>query len=676
VAPAPQLGWEQWREDLKLAVAARYDRPNPRAGTAVARRAPVKAIACAGVLLLVACSSGGGGGGAPLDGGLGGFGAGGAGGVGGGIGGTSGAAGSGASTGTGGGAPMCPADFELCGSVCVNQKDDPLHCGGCDQKCTPGDVCAAGSCQTILDCSATPCVGLTYCDLASKKCLPGCLTDQQCASNEQCDTAAHACDCAPGHHRCAGVCIPESSISGCGASCTVCPQDANGQASCNGGQCALTCNGGFHDCAGSCKPSDSPASCGTSCSACPGDPSGTATCNAGQCGISCNTGNHLCGSQCKSDTSPASCGTSCTPCPTKTGATASCVAGACTYSCSNGVTLGAATKYATAGSPKDLAIGDVTGDGKLDVVVAGSGIYVHPGNGDGTFQPVVQYTLANGTGVAIGDINGDGKKDVVATAGVSNTTLPPRGLWTLTQTASGTLSAAAQVVSTSTVPSRVFLEDFSGDGKLDYVLFTGGLMFAAGNGNGTFGTAASKSLYGTSAASAEVTGDTRPDLVLAAYDKVYVVPGSASGVLGSEVPTAITYNSYYRLDTGDMNGDGKNDVVLGTNDASAAGVMVMTSSGGGALGAPVTQSGGKGAPVVGDFNKDGKNDIVQTDSYYVYLRLSTPSGSLSAPEEIYSGASPARAVAADLDNDGFSDLVIASDATWTDEIYVMKSTCK
>jgi hypothetical protein len=198
-----------------------------------------------------------------------------------------------------------------------------------------------------------------------------------------------------------------------------------------------------------------------------------------------------------------------------------------------------------------------------------------------------------------------------------------------------------------------------------------GLVFAAGSGGGNFATSQSKSLGGTWAATGEVTGDSRPDVVIAAYDKIYVVPGSTN-VFGTETPTTVTYNSYYSITTGDLSGDGKGDVLLGSQDA----LLVMTSNGGGALATATTQTGGNGIPAVGDFNHDGKPDVAQVSGYYVYLRLSGPSGALGAATQIYSGADGVRAAATDLDGDGFSDLVIASNGTWNDEIIVMRSSCK
>jgi hypothetical protein len=78
--------------------------------------------------------------------------------------------------------------------------------------------------------------------------------------------------------------------------------------------------------------------------------------------------------------------------------------------------------YATGQLPYAAAAGDFNRDGKLDLVVANSDSHakVHHtvsvllGNGDGTFQPQVQYGTGNGAeSVAVADFNHDGKLDIV-----------------------------------------------------------------------------------------------------------------------------------------------------------------------------------------------------------------------------------------------------------------------
>ena len=91
-----------------------------------------------------------------------------------------------------------------------------------------------------------------------------------------------------------------------------------------------------------------------------------------------------------------------------------------------GGTFGTNADYETGFSPVSVAIGDVSGDGKLDLVTANyfrDAVSVLPGNGDGTFQAKTDYGTGGGpSSVAIGDLNADGKLDL-ATANTACSTV-------------------------------------------------------------------------------------------------------------------------------------------------------------------------------------------------------------------------------------------------------------
>ena len=91
--------------------------------------------------------------------------------------------------------------------------------------------------------------------------------------------------------------------------------------------------------------------------------------------------------------------------------------------------LGAEADFATGSLPYSVAIGDIDGDGKSDVVVANSNdntvsVLLNTGS-PGNISFAAQTTFATGVtpqSVAIGDIDGDGKPDL-ATANIDGNTV-------------------------------------------------------------------------------------------------------------------------------------------------------------------------------------------------------------------------------------------------------------
>src|SRR5207302_543791 len=74
-----------------------------------------------------------------------------------------------------------------------------------------------------------------------------------------------------------------------------------------------------------------------------------------------------------------------------------------------------AVNYPAGPNPHSIAVGDFNGDGRPDLVVAnqaGDDLSVLLGNGDGTFRPGQPCTAIAPTAVAVGDFNGDGSTDL------------------------------------------------------------------------------------------------------------------------------------------------------------------------------------------------------------------------------------------------------------------------
>jgi hypothetical protein len=250
--------------------------------------------------------------------------------------------------------------------------------------------------------------------------------------------------------------------------------------------------------------------------------------------------------------------------------------------------------------PNPMAVVDVNGDGKVDVVVAncapkgstgcgdGNGnIGVLLGNGDGTFQPVVTHTTGfsqGGTGLAVGDLNGDGELDVIVTGSCK---ICQKGhIAVLLGNGNGTFKPPVHYALLEAGTSGIAIADLNSDGKLDVVVggccsrLDGLVTVMLGNGDGTFGAPRG---YGEpfpdGLALADVNGDGILDILVADDAQptaLGVLEGVGDGTFLAPLnfyvhPSSVYLNtSVFSVAVTDVNRDGKPDVIVGgsygTND--------------------------------------------------------------------------------------------------------------
>ena len=221
----------------------------------------------------------------------------------------------------------CKSGQTLCGKTCTNLLQDVANCGKCDNACTAGQVCSAGSCavscqQGLVNCNGT-CVNLKTDPKNCGACTSTCKTGQQCLSG------TCTLSCQTGLTNCSGTCVNlKTNLSNCGVCGTTCKA---GEV-CSSGACAVSCQQGMSNCSGTCVNLKTDLS---NCGACGSTCKAGESCSAGGCMLSCQSGLTNCAGTCVDlKVSLSNCGY----CGTKCTAGQICAAGACTLSCQSGLT--------------------------------------------------------------------------------------------------------------------------------------------------------------------------------------------------------------------------------------------------------------------------------------------------------------------------------------------------
>lgn len=251
-------------------------------------------------------------------------------------------------------------------------------------------------------------------------------------------------------------------------------------------------------------------------------------------------------------------------------------------------------------------------------------------------NPIFLPAQVNTAGLDVADLDNDGKLDIVATNYITNS------YSIFKNNGSGSnisFNAAVNIATTENVnPTQIFLTDFDGDGKKD--------MAICSNGN------------------------SRTNI----YKNI-----SNTAITFSAVPLALEGNAVvFRGDVGDINNDGKIDIVVSSFSSQTTSVYKNTSVGGVISFEPKVdfQAGSviQSSRLV-DLNNDGKLDLVQSAGGGTDSRINVfenigqgqtiNTNTFSAVTRYGSGDSPTGLDFADLDNDGKVDILQANFAAPT-----------
>ena len=297
-----------------------------------------------------------------------------------------------------------------------------------------------------------------------------------------------------------------------------------------------------------------------------------------------------------------------------------------------------ATNSAYSNRARSIAIGDLNGDGRQDVVLGNyTNIEVFLQGPDGVLMPSVIYATPMAWIIKIGDVNNDGRADVVGLDWSSNSVA------VFLQNANGTLDPAVMYSAPHDGYNDLDLGDVNGDGLTDIVVMSGQILGAnvvvltqgpTGGFNPLVSYSVAPGVLGHGVAVGDVNGDGRNDVVVTYGGNS---PASKIGVLyqnaGGSLDPVVSFDSYdipEPIEIADVNRDGLADIVVLHGGWLNAGVYLQNSDG--SLQAeelypiPYASYYNPQGLAIGDFNGDGLPDIAIADYNYglVTLQHTTP----------------------------------------------------
>jgi FG-GAP-like repeat len=283
---------------------------------------------------------------------------------------------------------------------------------------------------------------------------------------------------------------------------------------------------------------------------------------------------------------------------------------------SNG-TFQAAVNYSVGRGPISLQVGDFNGDGKLDLALINQDdntLAVLPGNGDGTFQAEILTTFTqtlSSTALAVGDFNGNGESSVAVT--LPSPQVGTYAVAVLLSNGNGTFQAPV-TYNVNGKPLALATADINKDGKLDIVAGGNGISALLGNGNGTFQAAINSDPSSILGSSPLLIADFNQDGDLDIANAT-TVSGVTSLTLfigngaGTFTPKVLS-QQVVPLAVGDLNGDGKPDLVATSNSPS---IESLLNNGNETFTVAQSLSGSNqigGGAALADLNGDQKLDLV------------------------------------------------------------------
>ena len=315
--------------------------------------------------------------------------------------------------------------------------------------------------------------------------------------------------------------------------------------------------------------------------------------------------------------------------------------------------------------PRRLLAGDANGDGRVDLLSIGDdGLLLHAAEPDGRFAaPRRLLASPHLSDVGFADVNGDRRPDLLVAD-------RSRGAVTvLLATADGSF-ATGDAYLVGPEPATLLVGDIDGDGHADGLAFSrlgGGATLLRGRGDGHFdGVPCAPAAFGdlTAIVADDFNDDGDVDLAVASEEggNIGIFLGSGDGRFRPQLPIAVGRQPR-ALTVGDFNEDDRPDMAVANFGSDAVVILIGDGRGGFAAPRPITVGTGPSAISVGSFSSPTSVDlaIVNSLSNSVSVLYGDRRGQFSRVSTFPVAARPSFLIVGDTNEDGNQDLVVGSE---------------